>query len=117
MKPLGISITRGLALGVAITLFLCIPTFAPAGPVAGRAPSYSYRPASPPVYGFKPSGQSFPYQQAGKTMYHTGNRVAGKSSASPTYRMDAFTAPRGGTSRPPVFAPPTYFGGRLWYPK
>ena len=114
MKAFGIS--SGLRPGLAVALLLCIPAVVPAGPVS-RAPSYAYRPASPPVYGFKPSGQSFPYQQAGKTMYHTGNGVAGKNSSSPSYRLDAFTAPRAGSSRPPTFAPPTYFGGRLWYRK
>ena len=88
-----------------------------AGPYSpARAPSYTYRPAGAPVYGFNPSGQSFVYQQAGKSMYNTGNPVGGAGHV-PSYRFDTFTAPHAARSRPPVFAPPTYFGGKLWSPR
>jgi len=95
------------------------PPVGSAGPYSpARAPSYTYRPAGAPVYGFKPSGQSFVYQQAGKSMYNTGNPLIGGTGHAPSYRFDAFTAPRPAAgSRPPVFAPPTYFGGKLWYPR
>lgn len=86
---------------------------------SGRPAGSAYRAAPAHVYGFHPNGQSFVYQQAGKTMYHTNTSgTPGPTGYSPYYRFDAFTAPRtGGASRPPVFAPPTYFGGRLWSPR
>ncbi len=114
-------IYASVALAVALCAFSLETAFA--GTYSfGRGAGASYHPPASPVYGFQPGGQSFVYQQAGKAMYHTGAGSAGSEPGrpgySPYYRFDTFAAPRAGrSSRPPVFAPPSYFGGKLWYPR
>lgn len=105
----------------AVALALCSLSSetALAGPYPfGRPSGPAYRPAAAPVYGFQPSGQSFVYRQAGKGMYHTNTgSTSARPGYSPYYRFDAFTSPQARRSPPPIFAPPSYFGGRLWYPR
>jgi hypothetical protein len=73
---------------------------------------------STPVYGFGKTGQSFTYQQYGSApSYIRSSGTTGTRTYGPQYRFDSFTRPESRSSYQSIYSSPSFFAGKIWYPR